>query len=115
MKLHSCNYKTDLGTLLKSVSFYWHLHNENDRLEPPQEWLPPRLQSSYQSDAKICRYQIAYRRILVWIAPGTYIDPVIPEPDWIPELIAWWESRNAAKIELIGESIPRYSTSLLLR
>jgi len=115
VKLHSINYKTDLGTVLKSVSFYWYLHNENDRLEPPWEWLPPRLQNAYQPVTKTCRYQIIPRRILVWIAPETYIDPVIPEPDWIPELIAWWESRNAIKIELMGESIPRYPTFLLLR
>jgi len=113
--LHSINYRTDLGTVLKSVSFYWYLHNENDCLEPPLEWLPPRLQNAYQPVTKTCRYEIIPRRIWVWIAPETYIDPVIPEPDWIPELIAWWESRNAIKIELMGESIPRYPTFLLLR
>jgi hypothetical protein len=111
----TCDYRTDLGALLRSVSFYFHLHNENDRLEPSWEWLPPRLQDAYQSETKGCRYQIIYRRIWVWIAPETYIDPVIPEPDWIPELIAWWESRNATKIELVGESIPKATTELLLR
>lgn len=114
--IFSANYRTDLGIILRSVSFSVSMNSQDSfSIDPPLNLFPPDLLALY-ADARLrCNYDLRYRQIYLWLDSNTWINFVIPEPSLIPSLLAWWNNQNPYKIQLIGEFIPRKTCYQLLR